>query len=246
MASRPAISLITVDLDDTLWPCEPVILAAERELHDWLRRRAPRLARDHDMSSLRRHRQQIGALRPDIAHDITELRRLSLHNLLQDYQYSGDLAQQAMEVFLQRRNRVEPYPEVPAALKRLGRDYRLVATTNGNADVERTPLRGLFHYSINAAQAGAAKPAPDLFLRALEWGGVAPQQAVHLGDDPLLDVCGARQVGMYTVWVNRSGRQWPEEQPRADLTVADLQGLFEWIGGANSVHTSRTEYQGED
>lgn len=234
MASRPLIALITVDLDDTLWPCEPVILAAERELHDWLRRRAPRLARDHDSSSLRAHRQKLGALRPDIAHDITELRRLSLHCLLQDYEYPGDLAQQAIDVFLERRNRVEPYPEVPGVLRRLGRQCWLVATTNGNADVERTPLRGLFHFAINAAQAGAAKPAPELFLQALEWAGVQPHQALHLGDDPVLDVGGARRVGMHTVWVNRSGRAWPEEQPRADLTVADLNAVMDWVAGART------------
>ena len=234
MASHPKIALITVDLDDTLWPCEPVILAAEQELHDWLRRWAPRLARDHDMTSLRAHRRRLGAQRPDIAHDITELRRLSLHSLLQDYEYSGDLAQPAMEVFLDQRNQVQPYPEVSSVLKRLGRDYRLVATTNGNADVERTPLRGLFHYSINAAQAGAAKPAPDLFLRALEWSGVEPQQALHLGDDPRLDVAGARQVGMRTVWVNRFGKCWPEDEPQADLTVVELDAVVEWMGRART------------
>lgn len=231
MPSRLPIALITVDLDDTLWPCEPVILAAERELYRWLERRAPRLARDHDTSSLRAHRQRLGAQRPGIAHDITELRRLSLQHLLQDYQYPIELAQQAIEVFLERRNRVQPYPEVLAALQRLGQEYRLVATTNGNADVERTPLRGLFHHSINAAQAGAAKPAPDLFLRALEWGGVGPRQALHLGDDPRLDVGGARQVGMYTVWVNRLGRPWPQGEPQADYTVAELNAVVDWICG---------------
>ena len=31
MPLRADIALITLDLDDTLWPCEPVILAAERD-----------------------------------------------------------------------------------------------------------------------------------------------------------------------------------------------------------------------
>ena len=48
MPLRADISLITLDLDDTLWPCEPVILAAERALHHWLGQRTPRLAMAHD------------------------------------------------------------------------------------------------------------------------------------------------------------------------------------------------------
>jgi putative hydrolase of the HAD superfamily len=230
MTPLPTITLITLDLDDTLWPCEPVILAAERAMYRWLQRWTPRLARAHDTLSLRTHRRQLGALRPDIAHDITELRRLSLSMLLEEYRYPGNLAEQAIAVFLEERNRVQPYPEVASALKRLGRRYRLVATTNGNADVERTPLRGLFHYAITAAQAGAAKPAPELFLRALEWAGAEPRQALHLGDDPHMDVQGARQIGMRTGWVNRLGKAWPEDQSEADITVADLDAVADWVG----------------
>jgi putative hydrolase of the HAD superfamily len=229
MPLRADISLITVDLDDTLWPCEPVILAAERELHHWLGRRTPRLALAHDMGSLREHRRRLSRKIPEIAHDFTALRRQSLQQLLEDFEYPGHLAAEAMELFLEVRNRVEPYAEVPEVLRHLGESYTLVATTNGNADVERTPLQGLFHHAINAAEAGAPKPAPDLFLKALDWAGVDPTRALHLGDDPRLDIAPAQDIGMQAVWVNRNRRDWPPGQPPAEHVVSNLEEFVEWL-----------------
>ena len=53
---HPRFRLITLDLDDTVWPCEPVIRAAELAMLDWLAGRAPRLTQAHDRVSLREHR----------------------------------------------------------------------------------------------------------------------------------------------------------------------------------------------
>ena len=130
MPLRADISLVTLDLDDTLWPCEPVILAAERELHGWLQRCTPRLAQAHDIGSLREHRRQLSQERPEIAHDITALREQSLLQLLEEFRYPGRLATQAMDLFLEVRNRVRPYAEVPGVLRR---GDLLVAVSTGAA-----------------------------------------------------------------------------------------------------------------
>ena len=38
------LKALTLDLDDTLWPSAPAIAAAEKKLHAWLEREAPRMA----------------------------------------------------------------------------------------------------------------------------------------------------------------------------------------------------------
>ncbi len=167
----PIIRLITLDLDDTLWPCLPVIQAAEEALHAWLRAHAPRLAEAHDVASLRRHRRELMARTPDIAHDLGLVRRRSLTALLESFGYPPRLADEAMAIFMEHRNRVEPFAEVVPALRALSSRYQLVSVTNGNSSVESTPLRGIFRYSITAADAGAAKPDPAIFIRALELTG---------------------------------------------------------------------------
>ena len=226
------IELITVDLDDTVWPCQETIRRAEDALFGWLALRAPRLTEAHDQTSLREHRSALMQAKPAIAHDLTAVRRDSLTELLTAFGYSAGLAQEALEVFLEHRNRVAPYPEVAPVLRCLAGRYRLVSVTNGNSDVVRTPLRGLFHLSLTASEVGAAKPDPALFRSALDWAGVAPSRALHLGDHPHLDVEAARALGMRAVWVNRDGRAWPEELEPPAAEIDDLQALTAWLEAA--------------
>jgi len=223
------LKLITVDLDDTLWPCRPPLEVAERETHRWLLRNAPRLGDAHTVESLRDHRLRTRDENPAIAHDLTAVRRVSLRRLLDDFGYDRNLAEVAMAVFLDHRNRVSPYDDSSPVLRELARDYPLVSLTNGNADVERTPLSGHFQKSYRAEDVGAAKPDPALFVAALDWAGVKPESALHLGDDPLLDVEGARRFGLRAVWVNRNGAEWPADLPAPELTVSDLHHLKPWI-----------------
>lgn len=226
-----AIRLITLDLDDTLWPCAPVIHAAEQHLYDWLRRRAPGLTGAHDIASMREHRKALAGSRPELRHDLTALRLTQLELLLAEHGDDPALAAPASDQFRAARNRVEPYPDVVDALARLRQRYLLVSLTNGNAQIDRTPLAGCFHHSLMAEQVGAAKPDPALFLAACEWAQVTPDATLHVGDDPLRDVAGARALGMRTAWINRDGRHWPEALQPADLEFTDLAGLARSLAG---------------
>jgi putative hydrolase of the HAD superfamily len=223
------IRLITIDLDDTVWPCAPVIRDAEDALYAWLAARAPRLAAAHDPDSLREHRRALMQANPGIAHDVTAVRLLALRALMDEFDYDTALAEEAMALFQQRRNLVQPYADVPAALGRLRDRYRLVAVTNGNAEVHKTPLRDVFHRSLTAAEAGAAKPDPALFELAMRWAGAEPAETLHVGDDPVRDVEAARRVGIDAVWINRDGQRWPDDLEPPALEVADLHGLVTWL-----------------
>ena len=223
--SRGGIRLVTLDLDDTLWPCQPTIQRAEAALFAWLRREAPALAAAHSIESLRAHRRALMAARPEIAHDLTAVRRESLRQLLEAHGEAPALAEAASRRFQVARNRVSPYAEVVEALGRLRERFLLVSVTNGNAEVDATPLAGRFHHSLTAAQAGAAKPHPALFEAACRWAGVPPRQALHLGDDPELDVAAAQAAGLTAAWMNREGRAWPDHLRPPDLEVATLGEL---------------------
>ena len=49
---------------------------------------------------------------------------------------------------------------------------------------------------VTSAEAGAPKPQPDVFLRALELLRVRPERALHVGDSDA-DEAGARAAGMH-------------------------------------------------
>ncbi|EXJ11228.1 HAD family hydrolase [Imhoffiella purpurea] len=227
--SRSRIRLITFDLDDTLWPCLPAIQAAEQVLHGWLRDKAPRLAEAHDIESMRAHRRTVMESMPEIAHDLGLVRHRSLIQLLESFDYPADLADAAVSLFLEHRSRVEPYPDALPVLRALAPDYRLVSLTNGNADVEVTSLRGIFAHNLTAAGIGAAKPDPAMFRRALELTGCDTDECLHLGDDPWTDVEAARAFGIPAIWVNRTGRDWPETLEPPSLTVTHLYELTAWL-----------------
>lgn len=231
MAKITDIDLITLDLDDTLWPCDSVIRKAEEALFKFLQQQASRLVEHHDIDSMRAHRRALMTDHPEIAHDVTAVRQSSLSTLLEEFGYPLALAQEAMAIFLDVRNRVCPYPEVQWSLKQLMRDYCIVSLTNGNACVQLTPLRGYFHFSLTAAEVGAAKPAPDIFRQALDRSGVAAHRAVHVGDDPERDILAAQRIGMRTIWMNRTASMWPEDLPTPDAVVANMQELIMLLRG---------------
>jgi len=229
------VELITFDLDDTLWPCFPTIQAAEQALYQWLKRHAPGLTERHDPASLRSHRLATAERYPEVAHDLTEVRLRSLQALAREHGLHADLPEAANAVFREARNRVNPYREVIEVLRQLRERYRLVAVTNGNAQVEQTPLAGCFDHSFMAEEVGAAKPDPALFRAASRATGIAPERALHVGDDPLRDVEAARRHGMRTVWVNRGQGVWPQGVQGPDLQVGDLQEMQRHMGPRGSI-----------
>jgi len=130
-------------------------------------------------------------------------------------------------------------------VRRLAADYLLVSITNGNADPELTPLSGVFHHHVTAARAGAAKPDPTVFSLALALAGCAPGECLHLGDEPYLDVEGARRLGIEAIWVNRSGRIWPTDLEPPTLTITDLHQLADWLDGRPPASTTPAEPSGD-
>ena len=67
-----------------------------------------------------------------------------------------------------------------------------------------------------------------IFHTACEALGVAPAEAVYVGDDLTLDVDGAQKAGMRGVWMNRFERNLPEHI-RPDAVCTTLHELDHWL-----------------
>lgn len=223
------IRVISFDLDDTLWPCRPVIQRAEQQLYDWLAEHAPEIPANYSIDAMRQHRLTFQHDNPDIAHDLTRVRQGALQQLMDVHGYPRSLVDQGTALFLEARNQVAPYPDVLPVLERLLVRYKLVSITNGNAEIDKTPLSNMFHRSFTAAEAGAARPDPALFKAVLDWSEMDPGSILHVGDDPVRDVEPARQLGLRTAWIKRGHRQWQEAESEnsstPDVIVRDLHQL---------------------
>lgn len=220
------VKALTLDLDDTLWPIWPTIARAEQVLADWLAQHAPATAAlGADRQTLRAVREQVGRERPDLAHDLSALRRESIRGLLRQAGDDPALAEPAFEVFFAERQRVELFEDAMPALERLSARYPLVALSNGNADVHRVGIGAHFTAAISAREFGVAKPDVRIFHAAAAAAGVAPQAVLHIGDDAHLDGVGALNAGMQLAWVNRQGHAWDHAPLQPHITLSDLRVL---------------------
>jgi putative hydrolase of the HAD superfamily len=60
-------------------------------------------------------------------------------------------------------------------------------------------------FVISSANLGRIKPEASIFHSALGRAGVAPEEAMHVGDHYYADVLGARAVGIHPVLLDRRG-----------------------------------------
>jgi len=180
----------------------------------------------HSTNTLRALRAKIAAQFPEQSHDLTFLRRRALAAQLIGAGYAESACEEALEVFLAARNRVEFYDDVRPALERLRTRYRLFALSNGNADPERCGLGEYFDGHVSAIAAGAAKPDARIFAALRDMAGVPADEILHVGDDPITDVVGARQAGMQTAWLNRDARSWPVALAPPARTISTLAEIL--------------------
>lgn len=86
---------------------------------------------------------------------------------------------------------------------------------------ERAGLLARFEVLTFSDECGIRKPDPEIFFLTLRKLGVAPEEAVHVGDDPILDVEGARDAGMGVIQVAAGGRATAPGKPDAVITGLD-------------------------
>jgi putative hydrolase of the HAD superfamily len=122
-----------------------------------------------------------------------------------------------------------PYPDALEGLAGLReRGHRLVVVSNWDCSLPDwlgpTGLLELVDGVVTSADAGAAKPDPAVFRKALELAGADDGAgAVHVGDSLDNDVAGARALGIRAILVQRDGEPPPGvETVRALTEVATL------------------------
>ncbi|HEY8477354.1 MAG TPA: HAD family hydrolase [Chloroflexota bacterium] len=101
----------------------------------------------------------------------------------------------------------EPIPGVAELLQVLRGRYRLAVISNtgitGGTYLRQVlaahRLLDYFDVLSFSNEVGTVKPHPRIFWHTLEQLGVAPSEAVHVGDVEELDVAGARNAGLRAV-----------------------------------------------
>ncbi|WP_130617415.1 HAD family hydrolase [Dyella amyloliquefaciens] len=224
------IRAITLDLDDTLWPVLPALERADRDVDAYLRQHYPDVARAWPIPAMRALRAEVAAERSDLSHDFTAQRHLTIRRAFAHCGIDEAPVEALWEIYFSARNSVEFFPESLPALERLAGRWPIASLTNGNADIDRIGIRAHFAHHVCARDTGVPKPDPRIFLAAAELLGLTAGEILHVGDDPELDVVGARDAGLRTAWINRAGHPWPGALGRApDLDLRHMGELADWL-----------------
>ncbi|HWV36610.1 MAG TPA: HAD family hydrolase [Thermomicrobiales bacterium] len=140
------------------------------------------------------------------------------------------LAEQLDERFAHERLHTNPFiPGAEQALRELASRFRLALVTNGLIDVQRdkvimADIGDLFEAVVVSGELGYGKPTPAIYHHTLDLMGIAPEQAMMVGDNIRRDVGGAQAVGIKGVWIG-DGVPPAELGITPDITIRTLAEL---------------------
>jgi putative hydrolase of the HAD superfamily len=148
---------------------------------------------------------------------------------------SPSVMQELVEAYASPALRVPPRFDdgAPAALERLaarGLFLGLVSNTMRTPGYvfrrifEQAGLLAPFKVLTFSDECGIRKPDPEIFLLTLRQVGVAPEEAIHVGDDPVLDVKGARDARLGGV-IQVASRGRATGPARPDAVIGRLDQL---------------------
>jgi len=228
------IKCITFDLDDTLWAVDPVVDQANHTLFEWLAENAAPFGELYKSSDWPQLRRTVMQAKPEISHSVTLIRMQVMQHALEKAGFAPDqataIAEKGFEVFHEARQQVEFFEHALGMLQQLkDKGYQLGALSNGNADIHKVGLGHLMDFGLNADQVGEEKPHPLMFEQMLQQNNLRPEQVIHIGDNPVADVEGADNLGIWTIWVNLDGSDAEVKASRTVHCLSQIPAMIEDI-----------------
>jgi HAD superfamily hydrolase (TIGR01509 family) len=86
-----------------------------------------------------------------------------------------------------------------------------------------------FDHTIFSDEVEVSKPSPEIFAHALEAFGVAPHEAAFVGDQPILDVLGPRNAGIWSIQIGDLAEDGIEPHARIG-SLAELVPALRALG----------------
>jgi putative hydrolase of the HAD superfamily len=220
---------IVFDLDDTLYPERDYVLSGFRAVAAW--------AEDHLRIPAGQGFVELKNLFDEGVRGDTFNRWLVAHHFPMD-----DLVSQLVRVYRDHEPVLKPFAAVPELLSSWRGTYQLGLLSDGYLAVQQRKLAALglgpyFDAVVFSDEWGrdAWKPSSRPFEMVLQRLGVAGFQTVYVGDNPLKDFLGARQVGIWTVRVRHPQGLYAHLEPPSpnhapEVEINDLSGLEKILG----------------
>jgi putative hydrolase of the HAD superfamily len=122
------------------------------------------------------------------------------------------------------------FPDVLPCLDAL-HGTRLGVISNGQpahqrSKLERTGITNRFEHILISDECAWSKPAAGIFLHACTIAGVAPAEAIYVGDRYEVDAMGARHAGLTGIWLDRRRARSATHQNPIVTGLGGLEALL--------------------
>ena len=138
-----------------------------------------------------------------------------------------------VQMLVSEIEKLKPFPEVPAALERLGARYRMAILSNGDRDMlgAAKPHIGFpFEDTISVQEAGAFKPHHCTYETAAKILDLDRSSILFVANHTF-DVVGAKSFGMRTAFINRRHRPFAQTPHIPDIVVKNMGELADLMVG---------------
>jgi FMN phosphatase YigB (HAD superfamily) len=128
--------------------------------------------------------------------------------------------------------RVEPLPGAGVMLRALhGRGLPVGILSNGWTQLQHLKARliGFPGPVLSSEEIGAWKPDVKAFDIALSRFSMIVSSTMYVGDNPEVDIAGAKAAGLLAAWVDWESEPYPAGLAPPDLTVTRLDQLPELL-----------------
>jgi putative hydrolase of the HAD superfamily len=130
------------------------------------------------------------------------------------------LVRRGLEIRSSRPLQGVVFSDVQRCLDRLrGERRRLGVVSNSRSEeavrdlLDRLGLLASFELVVSSGTEKVAKPAPEIYRRAVARIGLLPRAILFVGDDVENDVLGPKTSGLHSVWLNRFGTGFGDDPP---------------------------------
>lgn len=209
LVNRLTIKHIFFDLDRTLWDFETNSRETLEELYREKLASQTTIPLEEFINIYHKHNERLWSeyRKGSIKKEVLRWKRFQL-TFKELGITNNDLAQQFDNEYITRSpQKTNLFPGTIDILQYLSRYYKLHIITNGfletqNLKIDNAGITPFIHHMTTSEEAGHQKPAPGAFEYALRKTGAIPKNSVMVGDDLEIDIIGAANVGIKTIFFN--------------------------------------------
>ncbi len=125
-----------------------------------------------------------------------------------------------------------PFSDTVEALTDLATQFKLAIISNTDKDLIKLTLKSLpteFSAVVTASELGAYKPNLDMMRRAFDQIGKDGMRILHVAQSRYHDIAPARELGLNTVWINRSSEHASAVQSVNVVPEWEFENLAQFV-----------------